>query len=168
MLDGAGVLDEHPALAERWDELNEGLDEAGSIEELVEQIEADPDGIWLALQGLVAVEPEVRPEIVAGLARVPLGPGLVEFLRLLAYCHDEPTRAAALDALSADPGRGPPFGARGSTSPHTTRRRRSSRNRDDGLTSTSAANSPPRRGRPPCCSARSSRRSTDAGGGGSS
>lgn len=109
VLDGAGVLDDHPALAERWEELNETLDDAGSIEELVGQIEDDPEGIWLALQGLVAVEPEVRPEIVAGLARVPLGPGLVEFLRLLAYCHDEPTRAAALAALAADPDPGPPL-----------------------------------------------------------
>ncbi len=107
VLDGAGVLDENPGLAERWAELNEDLDEEGSIEELVAQIEGDPEGIWLALQGLNAVEPEVRPEIVAGLARVPLGPGLIEFLRLLAYSHDEPTRRAALDALSTDPGKTP-------------------------------------------------------------
>ncbi len=107
VLDGAGVLKHHPALAERWEELNEVLDDAGSIEELAEQIEGDPEGIWLALQGLVAVEPEVRPQIVAGLARVPRGPGIVEFLRLLAYCHDEPTRAAALAILAAAPASGP-------------------------------------------------------------
>jgi len=107
VLDGAGVLADLPALTERWDELNETLDDAGSIEELVGQIEDDPEGIWLALQGLNAVEPEVRPEIVAGLARVPLGPGLIEFLRLLAYSHDEPTRDAALSALAADPSPNP-------------------------------------------------------------
>src|SRR5262249_53192627 len=66
VLDGAGVLDDHPALAERWEELNEALDETASIEELAEQIEGDRDGVWLALQGLVAVEPEVRPAIIAG------------------------------------------------------------------------------------------------------
>lgn len=107
VLDGAGVLVDHPALAERWDELNEGLDDEGSVEQLVAQIEDDPEGVRLALQGLAAVEPEVRPEIVAGLGRVPLGPGLVEFLRLLAHAHDLPTRTAALSALAADPGDAP-------------------------------------------------------------
>ncbi len=101
ILDDAGVLDEYPTLAERWEELNETLDDSGSIEELVEQIEGDREGIWLALQGLVAVEPEVRPEIVAGLSRARPGPGLIEFFRLLTYSHDEPTRNASLAALSA-------------------------------------------------------------------
>jgi hypothetical protein len=102
VLDGAGVLADHPVLAERWDELNEALDEDGSLAQLVDQIEGDPDGVWLALQGLGAVESDVRAEIVAGLADVPPGPGLVEFLRLLAYAHDRPTRDAALADLSAD------------------------------------------------------------------
>ena len=105
MLDGAGVLDDYPELAERWDELNEALDEDGSIEQLVEQIEERPRGLWLALQGLG----RGRARGSAGdrrraWPRGPLGPGLVEFLRLLAYCHDPATRAAALDAL----GRGRP------------------------------------------------------------
>jgi hypothetical protein len=100
VLDAAGLLDRTPALAERWDELNEVIDEDDSIDVLVEQIEDDPQGIWLALQGLGAVEPDVRAEIVAGLGEGPLGPGLVEFLRLLAYAHDTATREAALGVLS--------------------------------------------------------------------
>jgi hypothetical protein len=101
ILENAGVLDQHPALAERWAELDELLEDDDPIVQLVAQIEDDLDGLWLALQGLGAVEPEVRPEIVAGLADSPIGPGLIEFLRLLAYTHDEPTRAAALAVLDA-------------------------------------------------------------------
>jgi hypothetical protein len=80
--------------------LNETLDEDESLDQLAEQLETDPDGTWLALQGLAGVEPELRPEIISGLAAVPLGPGLIEFLRLLSFAHQADTRAAALDALS--------------------------------------------------------------------
>ena len=99
LLDGLGLLADYPELAERWDDLNEVLDEGGSLEQLAEQLEREPGEAWLALQGLGAVEPEVRAEIVTGLADVPLGPGVVNFLRLLVYAHDPATRAAALDAL---------------------------------------------------------------------
>jgi hypothetical protein len=99
LLDDAGVLGRFPALAERWEEFNELLEEDDPIGQLVAQLEDDPDGLWLALQGLDAVEPEVRPQIVVGLADSPPGPGLVEFLRLLAYAHDATTRAAALAVL---------------------------------------------------------------------
>jgi hypothetical protein len=109
LLDDAGMLARYPELTERWDELHETIeDEDGSIEQLAAQIEDDPEGPWLALQGLAAVEPDVRAEIVAGLAPLALGPNLVEFLRLLTYAHDPATRAAALEALasaSAAPGR---------------------------------------------------------------
>ena len=162
------MLGDHPELAERWDELNEALDDAGSIEELVGQIEDDPEGIWLALQGLVAVEPEVRPEIVAGLARVPLGPGLIEFLRLLAYSHDEPTRAAALAALSADPGRRPALrGAWLDLADPSPRRAVVSRGRDAGSGPDARRASAADR-RPRAWSARWSRRSTARGEAGSS
>ena len=107
LLEGHGMLEGYPALLERWQELNEALDEDGSIHDLAEGLEGDPDGIWLALQGLGAVEPEVRAEIVASLAQAPPGPGLIEFLRLLCYCHDPTTRAAALDALGSLAGRDP-------------------------------------------------------------
>ncbi len=99
LLEGVGVLSAYPELAERWEELNEALDEEGSLEQLAEQLERDPDAAWVALQGLGAVEPDIRAEIVAALARVPLGPGLINFLRFLAYAHDPATRSAALDIL---------------------------------------------------------------------
>jgi hypothetical protein len=103
ILEGAGLLERSPDLAERWEELNEVFEEDDPIGQLVEQIEDDADGLWLALQGLGAVEPEIRAQIVEGLADVPLGPGVVEFLRLLAYAQDGPTRAAAFAVLlSAD------------------------------------------------------------------
>src|SRR5438309_1506171 len=68
MLQEAGLLDAHPELAERWDELAEAIDDEGSLDQLAEQLEDDPDGAWVALQGLGAVEPEVRAQIVSGLA----------------------------------------------------------------------------------------------------
>ena len=79
---------------------------AGALDDIVDHAEEAADQL-----ALYAVEAEVRPEIVAGLARVPLGPGLIEFFRLLAYSHDEPTRTAALAALSADPGENQPLRA---------------------------------------------------------
>ena len=104
VLDGAGVLDDFPALRELFEELNECFGDDLSVQELAEQIEDDPDGLWLALQGLGPVEPDVRAEIIAGLAvgAEPMGPGLSEFLRLLTYADDPATRAAALAALAAD------------------------------------------------------------------
>ena len=102
LLDDAGLLDRHPDLAERWDELNEALAEDGSLDQLAAQIEDDPEGLCLALQGLAAVEPEVRAEIIAGLGQLAPepGPNLTEFLRLLSFAHDPATRTAARDALA--------------------------------------------------------------------
>jgi len=101
LLGGAGLLDAYPELAERWAELDEAIDEAGSLDDLAAHLEEDPGGSWVALQGLAAVEPEVRAEIVAGLARGPSGPGRVAFVRLLAFAHDPLTRSAALRVLEA-------------------------------------------------------------------
>ena len=101
LIEGAGMLDAHPLLAERWDELGETIDsEEDALETLVGQLEEEPEGSWVALQGLGAVEPEVRAEIIEGLANAPSGPGLVNFLRLLSFAHDPTTRAASLDALA--------------------------------------------------------------------
>jgi hypothetical protein len=101
LLEGAGLLEDHPALMERWDELNEALGEPDeALETLVEQLEEEPEGSWVALQGLGAVEPEVRGAILEGLAEFPSGPGLISFLRLLCFAHDPTTRNAALEALS--------------------------------------------------------------------
>jgi hypothetical protein len=99
LLDDAELLDRHPDLAERWQELNESLDDEGSLDQLASQIEDDPEGLWLALQGLAVVEPDVRAEIIRGLSELRQGPNVLEFLRLLCFAHDAPTRNAALAAL---------------------------------------------------------------------
>jgi hypothetical protein len=103
LLDDAGRLDDSPELAERWEELNETVEDDKSLDQLARQIEDEPDGLWLALQGLSAVEPDVRADIVAGLAPLLRSPrsNLIEFFRLLCYAHDPVTRASALDALTA-------------------------------------------------------------------
>jgi hypothetical protein len=102
LLDDAGLLDRHPELAERWDELNEALAEDTSLEQLAAQIEEDPEGMALALQGLAAIEPEVRTEIIGGLSQLgpEPGPHMREFFRLLSYAHEPATRGAALGALA--------------------------------------------------------------------
>jgi hypothetical protein len=100
LLEGAGLLEDHPALQEWWDDLNESLEPGEALETLVDQLEEEPEGSWVALQGLGAVEPEVRAEILEGLAEFPSGPGLISFLRLLSFAYDPITRNAALDALS--------------------------------------------------------------------
>lgn len=107
LLDEAGLLERHPALAEQWDELNGALEGEGSLDVLVEHIEDDPGSLWVALQGLGPIEPEVRAEIIRGLKGADAGPGLVDFLRLLAHAHEPLTRAAALDVLAACPGDDP-------------------------------------------------------------
>ncbi len=101
LLEAAGLLDDHPALKEWWDDLNESLEPDEALETLVEQLEEEPEGSWVALQGLGAVEPEVRGEILAGLAEFPSGSGLISFLRLLSFAHDPTTRDAALEALAS-------------------------------------------------------------------
>jgi hypothetical protein len=101
LLSDAGLLDRCPELAERWDDLNELLEEDDSLEQLAAQIEDDPEGMALALQGLAAIEPEVRAEIIGGLSQLGREPGpqMLEFLRLLSFAHEPATRAAALGAL---------------------------------------------------------------------
>src|SRR6185312_13452734 len=101
ILEAEEFLDLYPDLAERWEELNEMLGDEGedSLAQLAEQLEGDPGEAWLALEGLSAVEPEVRVEIVKGLQRAPLGPGLISFLRLLGFTHDLETRAVAFEVL---------------------------------------------------------------------
>ena len=100
VLDYVGLLDAYPALAEVWDDLDESIDdEADTLRELVASLEEDDDGPSVALQGLHAVEPEIRVEIIDGLRGVEGGRGLVEFLRLLVFALEPRTREAALRAL---------------------------------------------------------------------
>lgn len=102
VLQGSGLVEADPRLAERWEELDELAAEEpdDALGELAAQLEGE-DGVWIALQGLGAIEPAVRAEIVAGLAQQPAGRGLADLLRYLAFAHDPATRAAALDALAA-------------------------------------------------------------------
>ncbi len=100
LLQGTGLIDDRPELAALWDELNDLLDAGDApIAELATQLEDDPDSVWTALEGLKTVEPDVRAEIIAGLANQPAGPGLLEFFRLLALGPDATTRSAAVEAL---------------------------------------------------------------------
>ena len=104
LLDEGGIIEDYPHLLEWWTDLNDIMAEGDeSLEVLAAQLEEEPDGSWVALQGLGAIEPEVRAEIIAGLAELPGGPGLVAFLRMLAFAHDPATRWAALDALDERP-----------------------------------------------------------------
>jgi hypothetical protein len=101
VLEGTSLLGEFPELVDRWEEMKEefDVDDEGPLAQLIDQIDGDPEGVWLALQGLGAIEPEVREEIITGLASHSPGTGVVEILRLLAYSHEPLTRAAAVNAL---------------------------------------------------------------------
>jgi hypothetical protein len=100
LLEAAGVLEDRPTLTERYAELAELLhEEDASLGELASQIEDEPDGVVLALEGLAEVEPSLRAEIIEGFASQPVRPGMLEFLRLLAS-HPEPqTQEAARGVL---------------------------------------------------------------------
>lgn len=115
LLEDAGHLDDAPDLRDELEEVEAALfDEDATLEELAEVIRSDPDGIRLALEGLDAIEPDLRPSIVEGLARRGAGAALIECLRLLSHSHDPAMRAAALEGLAGlvDPdaavGSGPP------------------------------------------------------------
>jgi hypothetical protein len=99
VLEASGVIGEFLELAERWEDMSADLDEEGSLGQLIEQLDGDPEGVWLALQGLGAVEPETRVQIISSLASESPGPGVVELIRLLAYCREPRTREAALRVL---------------------------------------------------------------------
>ena len=99
LLDSVGRLNAYPGLLERWDELNDTIEGAEASDSLAAQLEEEPEGSWVALEGLGSIESDTRREIIASLADSPSGPGLVAFLRLLAHAHDDATRAAALEAI---------------------------------------------------------------------
>jgi hypothetical protein len=104
LLAGAGVLDDRPELGARLDELEELIGQAeGVLNTLADQIEHDPDGIWLALEGLGAMEVTDRVAVLDDLARDRPGPGVAELLRLSAHSGDPASRRAALEALRSLP-----------------------------------------------------------------
>jgi hypothetical protein len=103
VLDDAGRLEGDSELKEKLQELDELAHDEDAIAELATQLDDDPEEVWVPLQALAHIEPEVRARIIAELAVWPLGPGQVEFMRLLAFAHDEATREAALVALVIQP-----------------------------------------------------------------
>lgn len=103
VLEGTGRIEASPSLSELRDDLRELVCGAeATVGALVEQLEDSPEDVWFALQGLGAIESDVRAEIVGELGDYPLNAGLVELLRLLAYSDDEATRRAALDSLRVE------------------------------------------------------------------
>ena len=66
-----------------------------SLEELVAQLERDPDECRSAFVGLESLEQETRLSIVRSLRDVPAGPGVVNLLRQLNGSEDEATRESA-------------------------------------------------------------------------
>lgn len=101
LLEGSGLIEQEPVLAERWEELVDLVEGDDPLVDLAEQIE-EPDGVWVSLQGLGAVEPDLRATIIAGLAKKALArPGLLKFLRYLTFADHPATREAALQALDS-------------------------------------------------------------------
>jgi hypothetical protein len=72
---------------------------AGSLREIAQRLESDPHECWHALEGLAAVELEVRLAIIDELSRHPLTPGARTLLRLISTSRDRATRTAARVAL---------------------------------------------------------------------
>ena len=81
LLEGTGLIEERPILAEWRDELEEMLVSDTSIASLLSQIEDDPESLNAALEGLSRIEPQIRDEILAELATQPMQPGLAKALR---------------------------------------------------------------------------------------
>jgi hypothetical protein len=71
----------------------------GSLEEIVEQLDRDPEERWHAMEGLGLVEPEVRLAIIAELSHRHQGTATTSLLRLLCAARDLATRDAARAAL---------------------------------------------------------------------
>ena len=86
--------------------------EVGSLQEIAERLQSDPQECWQALEGLASVELEVRLSIIDELSRQSLTPGAQTLLRLLATARDPTTQKAA--ALRSRTKRGRGIGASGS------------------------------------------------------
>ena len=65
------------------------------LNEIVDQLESDPQECWQAFESLEAVEPELRLSIVDELSGLGSRPGAEMLLRLLSSARDLATRAAA-------------------------------------------------------------------------
>lgn len=103
IVQGLGLLDAYPELAERLEEIDAIADEGEtSLDELARQLEENDENRWIALQGLSGIEQPVRVEIIRGLAaRRPMTQGVVALLRLLSKGPDAASRNVAAEALRA-------------------------------------------------------------------
>jgi hypothetical protein len=72
----------------------------GTLREIAERLQSDPQECWQAVEALAAVELDVRLSIIDELSRHPLTPGARTMLRLLSTARDRATRTSARSALS--------------------------------------------------------------------
>jgi hypothetical protein len=100
LLAGAGLVDGFPDREGRYEELEELLgDSESALQQFAEQIEHDPDGLWLALESLDSMPSPDRAAVLADLARQRPGPRVAQLFRLFIHSDDPSTRGAALAAL---------------------------------------------------------------------
>ncbi len=89
---------QHPTWSDPGDRPNRS-GEGGSIEDILEQLELNPEERWHAMEGLGLVEPEVRVAIIAELSPHQQNAGASSLLRLLCSVRDPSSRRAARAAL---------------------------------------------------------------------
>ena len=75
--------------------------ELGWLEEIIEQLEHDPDECWQALEGLTSVESDVRLAVIQALSRHRLSPGVARLLRLLSSMREPAESQAPRVAIAA-------------------------------------------------------------------
>ncbi len=85
---------EDPGIQTESGEETDRSGDIGSLAEIVEQLESDPEERWHAMEGLGLVEPEVRLAIIAELSRHEQKSGTSSLLRLLCSARDLVTRDA--------------------------------------------------------------------------
>ncbi len=75
--------------------------ELGWLEEIIEQLEHDPEECWQALEGLASVESDVRLAVIEALSRHRLRPGVARLLRLLSSMREPVESQAPRVAIEA-------------------------------------------------------------------
>ncbi|MDR3618861.1 MAG: hypothetical protein P4L85_05875 [Paludisphaera borealis] len=112
-----------------WDEIpgpTLGQDDVDSstawLDDLLASLEHDPEQSWNAFQGLEAIDPESRLQIVAELLKARGGDGLTRLLLLLGESRDEDTRAAIGRATAEAPPDAAPTDAIATTGDSPSRR----------------------------------------------
>lgn len=98
------VLDRFPDLEELLRDIEDLVEEGGDlVARLVEQIDDEPDGKWLALRLLEDLDSDERGELLRELVERFPTPGALDLLRLSMFSADADTVAAARDALESIP-----------------------------------------------------------------